>query len=182
MGKSLNQTVFVNNRAGASGIIGAQDVKRSQPDGAKDVKQLVAMAKLQPNQIDYASGGVGITVHLGMELLQVRTGIRLNHIPHNGSPAGLNVVIGGQTTLMMYSGAAALPHVKSGRLWLLATTGAQRAVALPDLPTLAEQGVPGYEVTGWNGVVVPKRTPRAIIDRLNDSLRDASKDPTVVTS
>jgi tripartite-type tricarboxylate transporter receptor subunit TctC len=140
----------------------------------------VAYARARPGKVDFGSGGNGITAHLAMELLQSSAGIKLNHVPYKGTPAALNDVMGGQIPLMMDSGASALQYVRAGKLKALGTTMSKRSAAAPGVPTLAEQGLAGFDVSAWNGMVVPASTPQPVVDRLNASIRRAAADPQVL--
>lgn len=149
---------------------------------ADGVQELLALARAMPGAIDYGSGGNGVTGHLAMEMLNATAGVKLNHIPYNGSPATLNDLMAGRISLMMESGQSCLPHVKSGRLKVLACSSAGRAAAYPAVAPVAEQGLPNFDVVAWNGMVVPARTPATIRDRLHAAIRQASADPLVVDS
>jgi len=136
----------------------------------KSVKDLVALAKARAGQLNYGSPGTGSTTHLANELLKSLTGIEVTHVPYKGvAPAAIDL-IGGQVQMMSGDLSTLLPHVKAGRMRALAVTSARRSSLLPDMPTVAESGVPGYEATGWFGVLVPARTPRTIVSRLNQSI------------
>jgi tripartite-type tricarboxylate transporter receptor subunit TctC len=134
---------------------------------AKSVKELVALARARPGQINYASLGSGSTSHLTMEMFRSAAGIRLNHIPYKGSPAAHAELFAGQIPVMFDAIPAVLPHVKSGRLRGLGIGAAQRSPFLPDVPTVAEAGYPGFEAVGWIGIAAPAQTPPAVLDKLN---------------
>src|SRR6185436_19946555 len=121
----------------------------------KSVRDLIAYAKQNPDKLNYASSGNGTPGHVGMELFKSMTGTHLVHVPYKGGSAGITELIAGQVQLMLESTNSITPHAKSGRVRGLATTGAKRSSALPDLPTMAEAGVPGYEATTWTGLVAP---------------------------
>ncbi|MCC7484641.1 MAG: tripartite tricarboxylate transporter substrate binding protein [Burkholderiales bacterium] len=215
---ALGQQVVVDNRPGATGIIGAELAAKSPPDGhtllqvatshatnpamgvklpydtprdfahvalisqqpniwlahpslpARTIKELVAFAKPRPGQIDFASSGTGGSQHLAGELLNVMTGIKLVHIPYKGSPPALTDTLAGRVSLMSSTMAPAMTHVKSGRLRSLAVTSAKRSPAAPEVPTVAESGVAGYEAIAWQGVVAPAGVPAEVIERLNREL------------
>jgi len=133
---------------------------------AKSVAELVQLAKARPGALNYASAGRGTPAHLAGEMLNVTANIRMTHVPYKGAGPALLDVIAGQVQLIMTSPIAAGPHISSGKVRALATTGPRRNPALPDLPTIAET-VPGYEITQWWGLSVPAKTPRAIVGRLH---------------
>jgi tripartite-type tricarboxylate transporter receptor subunit TctC len=137
---------------------------------ARSVRELIALAKTRPGQINFASSGTGSSQHLAGELLKSMTGIDMVHIPYKGSPPALIDVIGGRVVLMCSTLAPAMPHVKTGKVRAYGVTGARRSAAAPDIPTIAESGVPGYEATAWQGVLAPARTPAEAVDRLNAEL------------
>lgn len=137
---------------------------------ANSVKELIALARAKPNDINYASSGVGTANHLAAELLSSMAGIRLTHIPYKGSGAALPALIGGQVKLGFGPLLPAIPHVKAGRLKALGVSGLKRSPGAPDIPTIAEQGLPGYEVNSWYGVFVPSKTPKPVVARLNKEL------------
>jgi tripartite-type tricarboxylate transporter receptor subunit TctC len=137
---------------------------------ANNVREFIALAKAKPGSINYATGGVGTPSHLAAELFKTLSGIEMNHVPYKGSIPALTDIMGGQVTLMFDSMASALPLVQSGKLKALAQTGAKRVGALPDLPTVAESGLPGYEVAGWFGVFAPAGTPREVVNKLSTEI------------
>jgi len=131
------------------------------------VKQLIALAKKEPGKINYASNGAGGSSHMAVELFKMMTGTNLVHIPYKGLSPALTELLSGEVQLMFSSAVAMLPQVKSGKLRAIAMTGAKRSPAIPDIPTVAEAGVPGYETGSWYGIVAPAGTPKAAIDRLS---------------
>jgi len=139
--------------------------------GVSNVAELIAAAKRRPGQINYASVGNGSGVHLATELLKKQAGIDLVHIPYKGSAPALNDVLAGTTQIMFVNLLSGLQHVKSGRIRALGVGTARRLRALPDVPTIAESGVPGYEFEAWFGIIAPVSTPRPIVDRLNAEFR-----------
>jgi tripartite-type tricarboxylate transporter receptor subunit TctC len=145
---------------------------------AQSVKELIALAKAQPGKLNYASAGSGSTLHLAGELFKSLAGVDIVHVPYKGA-TGITDLIAGAVQLSFAGLPQTLPHVKSGRLKALAVTTLRRAAAVPDLPTIAEAGVPGYEVDPWYGVIAPAGTPRAIIDRLNAAFGRALAAPDV---
>lgn len=134
---------------------------------ARSVKDLIALARAKPGQINYASLGSGSTSHLTMEMFRSAAGIQLNHIPYKGSPAAHAELFSGQIPVMFDAIPAVLPHVKSGRLRALGIGSAQRSPFLPDVPTIAESGFPGFEAVGWIGIAAPAKTPAPVLDKLN---------------
>jgi tripartite-type tricarboxylate transporter receptor subunit TctC len=136
----------------------------------KSVKDLIALARARPGELNYASPGSGSSTHLANELLKSMTGAQIVHIAYKGVAPAATDLISGQVQMMAGDLSTLLPHVKSGRMRALAVTSAQRSTLLPGMPTVAESGVPGYEATGWFGVLVPSATPRAVIERLNSSI------------
>ncbi len=134
---------------------------------AKNVQDLVALAKAKPGQLNFGSGGNATSAHLAGELFRLLAGIDVVHVPYKGVPAALGDTIAGRMHFTVGSPVSTLHHVKDGRLRLLAVTTPKRAPALPDVPTVAESGVPGYEFTGWMGLLAPAATPRAVIARLH---------------
>jgi tripartite-type tricarboxylate transporter receptor subunit TctC len=141
------------------------------------VKDLIAMAKKRPGQLNFVSGGTGGAGHLAGELLKSMAGIDMVHVAYKGAGPALRELVGGQVHLMITNMPAAMPHVKAGRLRALAVTGASRSTLVPDLPTMHEAGVTGYELTNWFGVVAPASTPEAIVMRLNREISNSLKTP-----
>ena len=131
------------------------------------VKQLIALAKKEPGKINYASNGAGGSSHMAVELFKMMTGTNLVHIPYKGLSPALTELLSGEVQLMFSSAVAMLPQVKAGKLRAIAMTGAKRSPAIPDIPTVAEAGVPGYETGSWYGIVAPAGTPKLAIDRLS---------------
>ncbi len=146
---------------------------------AKNLKELIALAKAKPGQINFASAGVGSVGHLTGELLNGLAGVKMVHIPYKGSGQAVTDLLGGNVQLMFSGFSSTLAYIKSGRLRPLAVTGANRSAALPEVPTIAEQGFPGVEATAWYGVLAPAKTPRPIITRLNGAIVRALQLPDV---
>lgn len=144
---------------------------------AKDLAALLADAKANPEKVTYASAGVGTPQQLAFELLKEKTGIKATHVPYRGSAPAINDVIAGHVTAMI--DGTAVPMAREGTLRALAVTGAKRSAAMPDVPTVAEAGVPGYEFVSWHGVFVPAGTPPAVVERLNAELNKIVADPAV---
>ena len=134
---------------------------------AKTIKELIGLARARPGALSYASGGLGNATHLAVELFNSMAGIRMLHVPYKGSGPALTDMISGQVQVMFANLTAGLPHVKSGRLRALATTGEKRSQTVPNVPTVLESGLRGYVVTSYYGILVPLRTPSEIITRLN---------------
>ncbi len=224
--KILGQPVAVENRPGAGGNLGVQDVARSAPDGyslvmstsgiqainpalyakmpldpnkellsvapivslnnvlvvhpsvpARSVKEVIALAKKDPGKWTYASSGNGTSIHMSGAMFTQLTGTDIVHIPYKGSAPAVTDLLAGQTSMMFDNIPSSLPHIKSGRLIALATTGAKRDPALPDLPTIAEAGIAGYESGVWFGLMAPVGTPRDVILKLNGAAVQATKSP-----
>jgi tripartite-type tricarboxylate transporter receptor subunit TctC len=133
----------------------------------RTVKELIAFAKARPGQLNFASAGLGTGPHLSMELFLSMTGLKLVHIPYKGSAPAMVDLVSGQVGVMTATALTSIPHIRVGRLRALGVTGARRTAAAPDVPTIAEAGVPGYEAVQWYGMVAPATTPREIITRLN---------------
>jgi tripartite-type tricarboxylate transporter receptor subunit TctC len=143
--------------------------------GVKSTKDLIALAKQKPGQVNFASSGQGSVIHMATELFDSMAGIKMNHIPYKGTGPALTDTIAGQTDVFFSSTATAMPHVKSGKLVAIAVTTAKRIPALPDVPTVAESGVPGYDVVLWHGLIGPKGLPRPIVERISAEAAKALK-------
>ena len=134
---------------------------------AKSVVELIALAKKQPGKLTYASSGNGTSIHLSGALFESLTGVQMVHVPYKGSAPAVTDLLGGQVNMMFDNMPSALPHVKAGKLRPLGVTSAKRSPAVPDVPTIAEAGVKGYEASSWFGVLAPARTPKDIVAKLN---------------
>ncbi len=227
LGDEWKQAVVVENKAGASGIVGSQFVQRAAPDGhvlmvipithvtnsslmksvpfdplkdftpvtllaslpimlvankslpVKSVGELIAYAKANPGKLNCGSGGNGTSQHLACELFKSSARVDIKHIPYKGNAAAMTDVIGGQIELLFDQMATAVPHVKGDRVRALAVTTATRSPAMPEVPTVAESGVPGFETTAWFGVVGPAGMPRDLVDRIQGSFARALAQPDI---
>ena len=141
----------------------------------KTIKDLIALAKSKPGDVTFASSGQGSVIHLATELFGSMAKVKMNHIPYKGTGPALTDTLAGQTNVFFSSTANAMPHVKAGKLRAVAVTTAKRIPALPDVPTVAESGVPGYDVVLWHGLIGPKGLPRAVVDRVNGDVTKSLK-------
>jgi tripartite-type tricarboxylate transporter receptor subunit TctC len=144
---------------------------------ANSVRELIALAKAKPGQLSYASGGAGAGAHLSGELFRTLAQVDVTHVPYKGNAPALVDLLGGQVTMMFDTVNTAMPHVKSGKLKLLASTTPKRSSLAPDTPTMIESGLPGFEVSAWYAVIAPAKTPRDVIARLNAEINKALADP-----
>ena len=216
LSEAIGQQVVPDNRPGASGNIGTEQVAKAQPDGytlltapgstltihpslyaklgfdplkdfapvtilagvpnllvvhpslpVRNVKELIAIAKAKPDQLNYASTGAGQSTHLSMELFKNMAGVKIVHVPYKGSAPAVTDLLGGHVPMMFDNMPSALPHVKAGKLRALGVSTAKRSATAPDVPTVAESGLPGFDVTVWFAVLAPAATPREIIERAN---------------
>jgi len=147
---------------------------------AGSVKELIALAKAQPGKLTFASSGSGATTHMSGEMFKHLTGVDIVHVPYKGAAPAMTDLLGGQVNMMFDAVPTSLPHIKSGKLRALGVTGPKREATLPDVPTIAEAGVPGYEASVWFGLEVPAGTPKGIIARLNEASTKGLSSPEFV--
>jgi tripartite-type tricarboxylate transporter receptor subunit TctC len=136
---------------------------------AKTLRELIALAKAQPGQLTYASSGNGGSPHLAGELLKLRAGIDIVHVPYKGATPGMTDLLGGQVTMSFQTALSAIPHLQSGKLNVIAVAAHRRMTLLPNVPTMAEAGMPDFEVSSWNGLFAPAKTPTDIVARLHQA-------------
>jgi tripartite-type tricarboxylate transporter receptor subunit TctC len=148
--------------------------------GVKNLKELVALAKSKPGKLTFGSSGIGAASHLTVELFKQTAGVDMLHVPYKGTGQAVTDLLGGTLDLMFAPAQTVIPYLESGKLRALAVTSATRSKALPQLPTVAEAGVPGYAAVGWFGLLAPAATPPAIIAKLNADVTQALNDPAVV--
>jgi tripartite-type tricarboxylate transporter receptor subunit TctC len=137
---------------------------------AKNLQEFIALAKAKPGALNYASSGAGTPYHMAGELFKAMSGTKIEHVPHKASGDARNSVLGGHVQMMFDAITTMSPHVQSGRVRALGTTGRNRSSVLPDVPTVAEAGVPGYEATIWLGIMAPAGTPKPVVDKLNGEI------------
>ena len=224
----LGQSVVIDNRGGAGGIIGMEAVAKSPPDGYtlllahsgltympglysklpfdplkdfdgvitavsgtyvlavfndapfKTIPELVAYAKANPGKLSYGSAGIGSMLHLAAEFFKRAAGVDIIHVPYRGAAQATTDLVGGQVQMMFGPVVAVLPLAQAGKVRALAVTSAKRSALAPELPTMIESGVPGFEVTGWYGLAAPAGTPKAIVERLNAETNRALQSPEII--
>jgi tripartite-type tricarboxylate transporter receptor subunit TctC len=166
--------------APVSQVVVAPNIMVAHPSlPTRNVKELIAFARSRPGELNLAAGGAGSSQHLAIELFNYMAKVKIVHVPYRGQGTALIDVVAGQVTLMMANVISALPHVRNGRLRALGVTGGKRTTVAPEIPTIAEGGLPGYEVVQWYAVFAPAGTPREIVNRLNSAVVAAVKDPKV---
>jgi tripartite-type tricarboxylate transporter receptor subunit TctC len=146
---------------------------------ARNVRELIAVAKNRPGELLYASAGNGTPPHLAAELFKTLAGVNIVHVPYKGNAQAMTDLISGQVSLSFPTGPSAMPHVQAKRLRALGVTSAKRAAGLPDIPTIAESGVPGYEASAWYGVLAPTGTPPAIVSKLHSEIQAVLRSPEI---
>jgi tripartite-type tricarboxylate transporter receptor subunit TctC len=147
--------------------------------GVKNLKEFIALAKSKPGQLNYASSGPGTPYHMAAELFKAMTGTNIVHVPHKTSGDMRTSVLGGHVQMMFDAITVLAPNVREGKVIALGTSGSARSSVMPDIPTIAEAGVPGYQSTIWLGVMAPAKTPQAVVDRLNAEIRKVMARPDV---
>jgi tripartite-type tricarboxylate transporter receptor subunit TctC len=168
----------VKDYAPIAGVINVPLVLVASPDlPAKNVKELLALAKAKPGEINFASSGNGVTNHLAMEMLSQAGGVKMTHVPYKGSPPALIDLMGSRVSVMFDTPVSVLSFIKSGKLKALAVSGPTRIAALPDVPTVAESGVPGFSAVSWMAFVAPAKTPAPIVAKLSDAIRSVVATP-----
>jgi tripartite-type tricarboxylate transporter receptor subunit TctC len=158
-----------------AGVPNVLEVTPSLP--VHSVADLIKLAKEKPGQINFASSGSGTSIHLSGELFKTMAGVDMTHVPYKGSAPAITDLIGGQVQVMFDNLPSSLQQIKAGKLRAIAVTSAQRAPALPDIPTIAESGLPGFEATSWFGIVAPAGTPPTIIARINADVNQWLQSP-----
>jgi len=146
---------------------------------ANNLKDLIAHVKANPGKVNFGSGGSGLTNHLTMELLKAKAGLTLTHVPYKGAAAALTGLIAGEIDMMFESGPAVIPHIRTGKLKVIAVGSQRRSPVLPNVPSVAEAGVPGFDAISWAAFLAPAGTPKAIVDKLNAELNIAMKRPAI---
>ena len=159
-------------------VLDAEGLLAVHPDvKATTVAEIIALAKAQPGKLSYGSGGVGTTSHLAGELFKSAAKVDIIHVPYKGNVPAITDLIGGQVTMAFATMPTVVPHVKAGKLRAVAVIGSSRATSLPDVPTVAESGLPGFEVSNWIGLFAPAGTPRDIVDRINAEVQRIMRTP-----
>jgi tripartite-type tricarboxylate transporter receptor subunit TctC len=173
---------FVKDFAPVTPLTGLPLILAVHPTlGVSNFQELIALAKSKPGELTYASVGPGTVPHLATELIALRSGVKLVHVPYQGSPPAVTDLLGGRVSIMLGVASTIMPHVRSGKLKALASGSAKRPHIAPDVPTIAEAGLPGFESSVWFGLMVPAGTPRSVVDKLADAANKALKDEEVAT-
>jgi tripartite-type tricarboxylate transporter receptor subunit TctC len=173
---------FVKDFAPIAPLTGLPLILAVHPSlGVSSFQELIELAKKKPGELTYASVGPGTVPHLACELIAVRTGIKLVHVPYQGSPPAMTDLLGGRVSMMLGVASTIMPHVQAGRVKGLASASLKRPQIAPDLPTIAESGLPGFDVTVWFGLMAPAGTPKPVIDKLNAAALAALKSDEVVS-
>jgi len=146
---------------------------------ANNLKDVIAYVKQNPGKTNYGSGGSGLTNHLTMEMLKSQTGMQITHVPYKGAAAALTALIGGEINMMFESGPPVIPHIKSGKLKVIAVGSKKRSLSMPEVPTVAEAGVPGFAAQTWAALLAPSQTPKPIINKMNAELVTALQKPAI---
>jgi tripartite-type tricarboxylate transporter receptor subunit TctC len=228
LAENVGQQVLIDNRVGASGIVGSEIVAKAPPDGylllmvfpshpanpslfakmpydtvndfapitmvsgvqlvltvtqslpAKSVKELIVLAKSNPGVLNYGTTGKGSLGHLAAELFRSMSGAQITHVPYKGAPQVITALISGEIGMFFDPPITAVPQVKAGKTRALGVSTTKRLAVLPDVPTVAEAGVPGFEVLGWNGILAPAATPKPIIDKLHAEIIKVLRSPDIV--
>ncbi len=154
-------------------------VSSSSRNDIRTVADLIAAARAQPNALNYASSGNGGAIHLAMELLKFMQGLKITHVPYKGSPAALQDLLAGRVDVMFNIVSSSVPHILSGKLRALGVSGLTRSPLLPNVPTVAEAGVAGFEAVSWHGLLAPSHTPEPILRRVEDECKKLLKDANV---
>lgn len=160
-------------------IWGANALVVQSSSQLRSLDELIAAAKSKPGELTFASGGNGTPAHMAGELLRLRSGIDLRHIPFRGAPEGVSAVLSGQVTMMFAAVVSVAPYIKAGKLRMLAVTTPARVAAFPDVPTVAERGFEGFDVRDWQGIVAPAGTPREIVVRISEEIAKITSLPEV---
>jgi tripartite-type tricarboxylate transporter receptor subunit TctC len=220
LGEAWKQTLVIDNRQGANGLIGMEIVARSEPNGytlmamasgrldennlkyfsaialfaappslfavfpglkATSIREVIALAKAQPGKFNYASTGSGAVSHLSFELFKSMAGVDVNHVPYKGIGQAIPDLVGGRIEMTIGPAQAMIPHVKSGRLRGLGITSAKRLSTMPELPTIAESGLPGYESYGWFGLFAPRGMQTVLVNRINADVLQALQTKELIT-
>lgn len=146
---------------------------------AQSVKELIALAKAQPGKLNCASAGNGVANHLALELFKQMAGVDITHVPYKGAPQAVTDVVAGHMDMVFNSIAPVLPHIRAGRVRVLGIASAKRSAQLPDVPTISEAGVPGFEAENWFGMFAPAKTPKRVVDRLSGALVKVVRSPEI---